>query len=397
MLRFTDYRSRLETAATAWFAARQLPVQETPYILRAWKDWPGNLLDPALAARVEVERLRRQAAGEGFPLHKYVHHGLSSQAMLFNLVLPLLETNDVDALGDAFRAAGVPWPGPGATARLEVEDREVFRERSGQPTSFDLCIEGANGPPVFVEAKLVEQEFGGCSLFGAGDCDGENPARDHARCALTGLGRTYWARLAELGFGDALAQGPICHLGSYYQFYREAAFALSRGGHFVLLVHGDNPAFWREDGDSPRGLWPLLLRSVPAEHRSRLHRVTLQDATAALGTTGRHPWVEDFRARYALDRPRVTASARPSGPRGRRRARTPGGLDAEAVLATLPASVTVAIRHFWEEARAGGGETRGRTAMGRLSKLLAAQEIREGDPRWDAVIEHGRGLYYGNR
>jgi len=376
MLRFATYRERLERSAAAWFTAQGHTVQRTPYVLARWEDWPRNLLDPDLAALVDAERASREAKGEGFPLHKWLHHGLSSQAMLFNLVLPLLAREDVDALAESFRAAGAPWPGPGATARLEVEDRAIFGEAQAQPTSFDLCIEGPAGPPLLIEAKLVEASFGGCSLRENGDCDGENPARDPARCPLTAIGRRYWQRLDEHGFTDALAAGPHCALALHYQFFREAAFALTRGGHYILLVHADNPAFRRDDG--ARGLWPFLLRSVPERHRSRLQLVTLQHAADALQATGRHPWVAEFRERYALDPPAAGELA-----------------GVEEVLAALPSETACAIRRLWETAGYGGAT--GRTAQRDISRLLATVGIRKGDPRWTAIIEEGRGRYYTGR
>lgn len=370
--RFADYRKRMEKAASAWMLGRKLLTSQAPFILKDHAQWPQNLLEPGLAGMIEAERARRATTGAGFPLHKYLHHGLSSQAMLFNLVLPLQQKGDIDALKGGFDAAGIPWPGPGAAARLEVEDRSLFNENSGQPTSFDLEISGPGGPSLYIEAKLVEQEFGGCSLLEGGDCDGENPAKDHQKCALVGLGRRYWERLDALGFD--LSVGPICPFGSYYQFYREAAFALTAGGHYVLLVHDQNPAFWKDGGE--RGLWPLLLRSVPEQHRSRLHRLSLQQLAEALRQTGHHPWIDEFSTRYALNAPVLT------------------GQSPEDVLALLPPPTAAAIRRLWEDAVKGGME--GRVAQARISKRLAGEGIFKGDPRWERVIGYGRRLYYGD-
>ncbi len=384
MIRFQDYRRRMERHAAAHFTSQGLPVrQRAPYILRDWKDWPRNLIQPQLAELVWAERERRQAQGQGFPLHKYVHHGLSSQAMLFNLVLPLLAADDIDALGPAFAAARIPWPGPGATAKLEVEDRAIFAETQGQPTSFDLRIDGPGAAPIFVEAKLVEPAFGGCSLLAGGDCEGWNPALDPARCPLQRMGRRYWERLDELGFmvGE-LASSPVCLLGSYYQFFREAAFALASGGCFVLLVHGDNPAFQRDEAGDTRGLWPFLCRFVPPERRHRLQRITLQGALAAVEASGRHDsWTGIFRQRYGLDR-----GAKAS----------PDPADVDAVLASLPTDAAAVIRQLWQREVRGGrarGDRRGQAGQRRISQLLRGLGIVRGDDRYKAIIEHGRRLY----
>ncbi len=370
-IRFADYRSRMEKAATAWIKGRELLTGQAPYILKEHSLWPQNLLDPQFSEMILAERSLRASSGEGFPIHKYLHHALSSQAMLFNLMLPLMKEGDVDALSRGFEAAKIPWPGPGARARLEVEDRSLFNENAGQPTSFDMEISGPDGAPLYIEAKLVEQEFGGCSLLEGGDCDGENPASDQEKCALVGMGRRYWERLEELGFD--LSAGPICPFGSYYQFYREVAYALTRGGHYVLLVHDQNPAFWKDQGN--RGLWPFLLKSVPEKHRHRLHRLTLQQLATALRQTGRHPWIDEFSTRYALESKTLTGQA------------------PEEVLALLPPPVAGAIRRLWEDVQMGGQQ--GRTGQARISKLLAKEGITKGDPRWEVVIGYGRGLYSG--
>ncbi len=380
-VRFQAYRRRLEGAAARYFAERGLPVRaRAPWILADAERWADNLIDPAWAGLVAAEQARHAAAGEGFPLHRHAHHGLSSQAMLFNLVLPLLAADDLDALAPAF--AGAPWPGPGARARLECSDRATFAEDRGQPTSFDLCIEGPGGPPLFVEAKLAEPGFGGCSLLAGGDCAGANPAADPRRCPLHRLGRRYWERLDALGFLDGpIAEGPACALGPWYQFFREAAFALLHGGHYVLLVHDHNPAFQRTGpGGGAEGLWPWLRSLVPPAHRPRLHRVTLQQVAEVLAATGRHDaWLPAFRARYALD---------PPGPE-------PEEADVNAVLAALPAGVAAEIRELWTRRVAGADRPAARAALRRVSRLLQDAGIAHGSPEWRAVVAHGRRIYEG--
>ena len=89
----------LQTAAASWFAARSLRVRsKMPYILAEWEDWHSNVILPEVAEYVKTERRKRK----GFPLHKYIHHGLSSQAMLFNLVGPLIVKDDLEPLRSAF-------------------------------------------------------------------------------------------------------------------------------------------------------------------------------------------------------------------------------------------------------------------------------------------------------
>ena len=81
---------------------------------------------------------------------------------------------------------------------LEYEDRSIFKEDQGQPTSIDLVITSPDDvPEIFIEAKFVEQEFGGCSVFQSGDCDGRNPAVNHELCYLHHIGRQYWSLMQQ--------------------------------------------------------------------------------------------------------------------------------------------------------------------------------------------------------
>ena len=126
---------------------------------------------------------RHEQAKLGYPLHRYLHHGLSSQAMLFNLIGPLIVRDDLKPLKVSIERIGLDWPEGNVKAAFEFENREVFQENQGQPTSIDLVIgEDLERPNIFIESKFVEKEFGGCSLFEKGDCDGRNPVPDFSIC-----------------------------------------------------------------------------------------------------------------------------------------------------------------------------------------------------------------------
>lgn len=297
-----EFELALRAAAAAWLAQKNYPVHKRyPYILADWNDWPRNILVPEVVQYIQAKRQKRHNAPQGFPLHKYIHHGLSSQAMLLNLVGPLVVRNDLEPLRFALELAGVPWPKGDLKAEFEIEDRDVFREDSGQPTSLDLVLEG-EGPGLYVEAKLVEKAFGGCSVYAAGDCDGQNPAHDLDRCYLHFIGRTYWQRLADFGFlKGPIGQGPLCVLSSHYQFFREVLFALAKGGHFVLLADERNPVFYRDGAHGPRGLIPFLLQMTPAEYQGHIHCLTVQHVVGAVKASGRHEhWIGEFEKKYAL-------------------------------------------------------------------------------------------------
>ena len=125
--------------------------------------------------------------------------------MLFNLVGPLLTRSDLAPLQTAFAAAGIPWPAGTVQLRLEESDRKVFNEDTGQPTSIDFTVCGEDkehSASLFVEAKLTEAAFGGCSVFAAGDCAGHNPLMvpgGLATCYLHHIGRTYWTHAHRAG------------------------------------------------------------------------------------------------------------------------------------------------------------------------------------------------------
>jgi hypothetical protein len=270
--------------------------------LADWGDWPANIICPEVVTLVETERQRREARQEGFPLHKFIHHGLSSQAMVFNLIGPLIASNDVVALRSAFVEQGLPWPEGDVTSEFEFEDRKVFREDAGQPTSIDVVIRDAAGrTPLFVESKFVEKEFGGCSVFKNGDCDGRNPARELSACYLHHLGRRYWDLLGRWGFlNGAASTDSTCVLVNHYQFFREVLFAVESGGTFVLLSDDRSPTFFCHGPQGDRGLMPLLLGMVPEPLRKRIGHVSIQAVVASIKATGRHAWIASFERKYGL-------------------------------------------------------------------------------------------------
>lgn len=303
--RMGEFVNVLRGAAADWFRKQGFATNpRMPYLLDDWKNWGNNIIVPEVTKSIKDERREREGK-KGFPLHKYVHHGLSSQAMLFNLVGPLMVRNDLAPIKAVMEAHGIAWP-ERAIAEYECEDRKVFNEDSGQPTSIDLWVhtENSNAGGIFIESKLVEREFGGCSVFAGGDCDGFNPCKngsDLSACFLHHIGRLYWRKLAEHGFLESpLRTDTACILANYYQFFREVLFAIDKGGVFVLLVDERNPAFDSPDGS--RGLWPKLIQLVPQSHRPRLAKITVQEVAQAIEKFGRHnDWIGSFKQKYALE------------------------------------------------------------------------------------------------
>lgn len=300
--RYKDFQRDLRKVATAWFKARGLPIQKKYSFILANRDlWPSNIIMPEVAVYIESQMQSRETERKGFPLSRYIHHGLSSQAMLFNLIGPLVERGDLSPMREAFEASGIPWPEGDINAAFEVEDRDVFHEDSGQPTSIDLVIQGSKGG-LFVEAKFTESEFGGCSVFERGDCDGKTPVGDLDHCYLHHIGRRYWDRMAEQGFlAGSLGDCPICPFTCYYQFFREVMYAIYQGGHFVLLHDARNPTFICERSEGQRGLFPFLTSLVPEPLQGRMFQVSIQQVFAAVNDScGRDGWVSNFAEKYGM-------------------------------------------------------------------------------------------------
>jgi hypothetical protein len=300
--RHSHFVKKLQMAAAEWFAVRGFAVHpKYAYCLADWDDWKSNIILPEVSAYIDAIRQERETKGQGFPLHRYVHHGLSSQALLFNLISPLIVRNDLEPLRNALRSRNLVWPGLNERPVFEYEDRSVFNEDSGQPTSVDLVIGDPNTKDsLFIECKLVETEFGGCAVRSQGDCDGMNPSAEFSRCYLHFIGRRYWTLLGKYGFLEApLSQDNTCILSNHYQFFRDVLFALEKGGTFVLLSDERSPTFLSKDG-TERGLMPLLLKYVPQQFHSQVGNLSIQDVVHAIELSGRHEWIRHFKLKYGM-------------------------------------------------------------------------------------------------
>ncbi|MBF0430518.1 MAG: hypothetical protein HQK83_04525 [Fibrobacteria bacterium] len=238
-----------------------------------------------------------------YPLHKYIHHGLSSQAMVFNLIGPLIKRNDFAPLVKCLQAKGVDMPIDVKSGAFEFEDRKVFNEDSGQPTSIDVVLKDEKDQPmIFIESKLVEKVFGGCSVFAGGDCDGRNPVNDKQSCYLHYIGRKYWDLLEEYGFSSILENEKQCVFSAYYQFFREVLLSLDKNGVFVLLSDERSPVFYcKGKNGKEKGLMPFLMDFVPEEHKSRIAAISVQEVVEQIKKSNRHQdWIGIFEKKYDL-------------------------------------------------------------------------------------------------
>ncbi len=257
--RHKQFSSSLRAAAAKWFQEKQFPTHpRMPFCLVKWDDWRSNIILPEVAVYISDRSADAQQREVPFPLHKYLHHGMSSQAMVFNLIGPLITRNNYSPLVAVLKSKQVPGADDIADAVFEYEDRNVFNEDTGQPTSIDIVLKNASGQPIiFIESKFDEKEFGGCSVFADGDCSGMNPIGAEDSCLLHFIGRKYWLLMAKYGISDTVRHEHQCLFTAHYQFFREVILTIEKGGTFVLLSDERSPVFKCRSGNQEKGLMPF--------------------------------------------------------------------------------------------------------------------------------------------
>lgn len=299
--RRSEWLRVLRAQVADYFASKGLSVtRKYPYILAGGRDsWPQNVIDPEVVRFIERIRDERLANNKGFPLHKYVHHGLSSQAMLFNLLGPVLAPKRWDVFNRILDSMETRFSQRVIGAEIEVEDRSVFNEQRGQPTSVDLYLHTQGGEPVIVEFKFTEAEFGGCSLFTNGDCDGCNPATDFELCYLHTIGRRYWEIMQrhELLTGRIRADS-ICPFANFYQAYRLVMFALEQRGCFLLIYDERNPSLlWRLTSPE-RGAFVRFWELLPPHAQDRCYSLSIQRIVKVLDVSFPFATLAEVKAKY---------------------------------------------------------------------------------------------------
>lgn len=264
------------------------------YILAKRSDWHKNIILDRVAQYLDTRIAERH-----FALHKWIHHGLSSQAFLFNLLGPLVVDKQWHIFDEILHQAGIQLSTNITNAEFELEDPDVFNEQQGQPTSIDLCLYTGDMEKVFIEFKFTEKNFGGCSVFGDGDCDGRNPAKNPDLCYLHHIGRLYWQLMKKHGLlTKQIKKDSQCPFSTLYQFYRLILFALKKNGHFLLLYDERNPSFLVERDGIKRGLFNLVYESLPGKIQSKCHALSVQ---SILPTLQKHPeldWTDELIEKY---------------------------------------------------------------------------------------------------
>lgn len=304
--KFSEFRKDQERIASKYFfnmgkSNIDLKVQDkSPYILKDRKDWEKNIILESVFEYVNEKKTEAKNSKVSYPLHKYIHHGLSSQAMLFNLFGEPLIKKDYDFFQEVFHFNDIQIDSK-YELKFEHCDRNTFNETQQQPTSFDFAVydNSSNYKNIFVEAKYVEPEFGGCSTIESGNCDGLNPISDPDLCYLTHRGRNYWELMKSFGLDEPYANSPICPLAIYYQFFRELMFAIKNNGYFVILIDNRNPAFEKGSPPNKRGLIQVLKDKVPLEYKEFIKVIYIQKVLPILDKHG-YIWVNEFRKKYGM-------------------------------------------------------------------------------------------------
>src|SRR5512133_2178787 len=97
--RHRDYQKKLQQVAAAWLKSKNINANEKySYILADRGGWRDNVILPEVVDYLGAEQRRRAVQGEAGALHRYIHPGLSSQAMLCNLAGPLIAPRDLEPL-----------------------------------------------------------------------------------------------------------------------------------------------------------------------------------------------------------------------------------------------------------------------------------------------------------
>ena len=298
-----DYERFLQNAAAEWFNNRGYKTQEgkKAYILDQSDMWLENIICSDVR-----DYLSEKPHEKEIDIHEWAHSGVSSQAMAFNLLGPLVKRKDFKPLQKALAEKNIKWSGgKNSEAYFEYKEHKLFKEDHLHPTSIDMYLKGESGDSLFIEVKLKEPEFGGCSIFSRGDCEGRNPYPGRlSHCYLLNARRTYWQKFDELEFYKSrLANGEICPFANYYQFFREVMFALCKEGTFILLHDDRNPAFLRraDDGTVQGGLWPFLYESIPPRWQNRVGRLSIQSLVKEIQESPKHQdWIYEFKEKYGL-------------------------------------------------------------------------------------------------
>lgn len=298
-----DFIRNLEVNITHYFKEKNYNLSKKyGYILESYANWGNNIILGNVTNYLKNWKQVCENNKLPFPLHKCLHHGLSSQAYLFNLLGPFVVPEDwlifkeVIMLSKSKSGANLPLSGNISKAEFEFSDRKTFNENKGQPTSIDLSLGTDKNEKVFVEFKFTEPNFGSCSVYENGDCDGANPSIHPHWCYLNGLKRTYMDLMEKYGL---LNNFEYCPFIEFYQAYRLLLFSLENSGDFLFIYDDRNPTFVNELNGAPRGKLIRFIKLLPQKYQENIFMLSIREIIKHLEKHSNYAWLEEFKNKYA--------------------------------------------------------------------------------------------------
>ncbi len=275
----------------------------------------------------KVERYYPDAASD-IAIHDYIGNNASSQALCWNLVLPMKKHDNFmplfEVLRDSLHEQGLHTKfdfGIETAVVLELsvgQDLGETRRWKGMATSVDLYLRTAQGRVCAIEFKLAEPGFGECKQPRLGTCNGIYGSPDYTRrnngylCYLSRRGRRYWQLGAYYRLLDPTrvtlsgTETERCPLNTFYQALRNLMVAKKRSGElpegeirgiFVLAADERNTAFWGPDNIFDR--LKTYLKQARGEDRPDVFRISIQQIlkrfSGALGS-----YKEFFAVKYGF-------------------------------------------------------------------------------------------------
>lgn len=268
-----------------------------------------------------VDRYYHDTSSE-IAIHDYIGHIASSQALCWNIVLPMKKHDNFGPLFEVLTSA-LAKEGMASEFDFGIETTEVLELNVGQDlgedgkaaTSIDLYLRTPQGKVCAVEFKLTEPDFGRCKLprDRNGKCDGnygspQNVERnDGFLCYLAMKGRRYWHLGGQYNILNPTRMNKPCPLYKYYQALRNLMVAKKRAhessdkeirGIFVLAADERNEAFWgpRSHYDS----FKRYLADVRGKHVPDVFRVSIQDIVSRFSGS-LSQYMEYFQVKYGFN------------------------------------------------------------------------------------------------
>ena len=267
-------------------------------------------------------------------VHDYIGHIASSQALCWNIVLPMKKHDNFaplfEVLGSALATEGMPSEfdfGIETTEVLELNVARDLGEDERAATSIDLYLRTPQGKVCAVEFKLTEPDFGRCKLAHDRNhkCDGIYGSQRSVEtnrgflCYLAMKGRRYWHIGGQYNLLNPTRINKPCPLNIYYQALRNLMVAKKRAqessdneirGIFVLAADERNEAFW-----GPRSHYDGFKQYL-ADTRGKsvpdVFRVSIQDIVSRFSDS-LSQYKQYFQVKYGFaPSPEVVRERRPS-------------------------------------------------------------------------------------